>query len=605
MSTNIPGVNNTSKVITAEFVKITLASKTAVNYTLVGSVPPLYTNGSEESIRSSTSINRTNILKTGTNTLQYLTYGGFNPTGNVVTMNSVTGTFNPNTQTFTWGNAEPRFTFSTNSAITQPIYMWRTLSGSQYEALYWQYQTVGSPRTITTEFVRGNPDVTGAAYNRQTLDVRPFSSQRYPIATATASMNATNIFVGYTPNAYPTGQNAIWYEYGFPQRLQQLTVSTADSKPYTYLNAKTTYTFPTGLNTSLFIYGKQQFWYGASANASTYAQPNAYRLTSFSTTSNTASVTNTPIPMKNIALLPSIAQYAYYSPPVIAPRGATGVAEIVSNGGDLFYVPTNGTTWTNKNNNTTVGLSTVNVIPNQATYNYISFYGGDTGFLGYTDNAGNTFTQPVGQFTTSGIVDSFILGNNNEYAILQTGDNKLWATTFRETAIPSEVYTFSNSFKDEIIDGVTYTALGGLLGVSEIQRDVRVTGYDLNLSLTGLDPNNIFRVLNKDLRGATIEIYRGFYDENYVLNTTTQPPIKRYAGTITSFNIQETRENKDNDYAISIQASNYKIILENNVNGRKTNRTSWRDPYYEYPTDPSMDAVISLEGRYFDFGKPK
>lgn len=161
------------------------------------------------------------------------------------------------------------------------------------------------------------------------------------------------------------------------------------------------------------------------------------------------------------------------------------------------------------------------------------------------------------------------------------------------------VHTFSSAYNYETIDGVVYTPLGGLLAVGVQQRDLRVTQADTSVSLSGIDGNNIFIVLATKIRGSKLEIYRGFYNDNYVLSNVAL----RFTGIITSYQITESLD-VDNDvdnYIVTVNASSYKTVLENRIAGRKTNPESWK---VWNPTDVSMDQVYSLADQQFDFGKP-
>ena len=160
----------------------------------------------------------------------------------------------------------------------------------------------------------------------------------------------------------------------------------------------------------------------------------------------------------------------------------------------------------------------------------------------------------------------------------------------------NNVYTFSSSYQSETIDGQTYTPLGGLLGVGIQQRDIRVTSADTSISLSGIDGNNMAVVLGSKIRGSEVEIIRGFYNNNYILSNTAQ----RFTGIVTSYNISEERQDNDDNFTITLNASSFKSVLENRIAGRKTNSESWK----EYsPTDTSMDRVPSIADRQFDFGQ--
>ena len=161
----------------------------------------------------------------------------------------------------------------------------------------------------------------------------------------------------------------------------------------------------------------------------------------------------------------------------------------------------------------------------------------------------------------------------------------------------NNVYTFSSSYQSENIDGQDYTPLGGLLAIGVQQRDIRVTSADTSLTLNGIDGNNMSIVLGTLIRGSKLEITRGFYDNNYVLTSNAH----RFTGIVTNYQISEERQDQEDNFTITLNASSFKSVLENRIAGRKTNSESWK----EYnPTDTSMDRVPSLSDRSFDFGKP-
>jgi hypothetical protein len=167
----------------------------------------------------------------------------------------------------------------------------------------------------------------------------------------------------------------------------------------------------------------------------------------------------------------------------------------------------------------------------------------------------------------------------------------------------NNVYTFSSSYQSETIDGQVYSPLGGLLAVGVQQRDIRVTSADTSISLSGIDGNNMAIVLGSLIRGSQLEITRGFYggDGNVANNYVLTSNAHRFTGIVTNYQISEERQDQDDNFTITLNASSFKSVLENRIAGRKTNSESWK----EYnPTDTSMDRVPSLSDRAFDFGKP-
>ena len=160
----------------------------------------------------------------------------------------------------------------------------------------------------------------------------------------------------------------------------------------------------------------------------------------------------------------------------------------------------------------------------------------------------------------------------------------------------NNVYTFSSSYQAENIGNVQYTPMGGLLAVGIQQRDIRVTSADTSISISGISGNNMAVVLGTKIRGSQIEIIRGFYDNNYVLSNVAQ----RFSGIVTGYNITEERQDNEDNFTITLNASSFKSVLENRIAGRKTNSESWKE---FNPTDTSMDRVPSIADRQFDFGQ--
>lgn len=180
---------------------------------------------------------------------------------------------------------------------------------------------------------------------------------------------------------------------------------------------------------------------------------------------------------------------------------------------------------------------------------------------------------------------------------------------------------FSSSYKPETISGITYRDLGALMAVGTHQRDITSTNYDTAIGITGIDPYYIYWVAGGPatapvpvpgqadipigyypmIKGSTVTITRGFYNDNYILTGNAL----RFTGIVTSYSIQEQRDSDiaalNDTYTIALQCSSYLTVLENRVAGRKTNSVSWK---YFNPSDTSMDRVAGLENKQFDFGKP-
>jgi hypothetical protein len=125
----------------------------------------------------------------------------------------------------------------------------------------------------------------------------------------------------------------------------------------------------------------------------------------------------------------------------------------------------------------------------------------------------------------------------------------------------------------------------------------------MRLMLTGIDPNNIALILDSDIKGSTVEIWRGFLDtNNQIITTPTNQFFKRYQGIIGNFAINEDyNEQLRMRIATAVAScSSMRLVLQNRVAGMKTNTVAWET---FYPNDTSMNRVAVIAGLYFDFGK--
>lgn len=166
------------------------------------------------------------------------------------------------------------------------------------------------------------------------------------------------------------------------------------------------------------------------------------------------------------------------------------------------------------------------------------------------------------------------------------------------------VYTFCNAAAPITVNGISFTNLGALLNVGDVQRDMRSTSDDMTIALTGIDPTNVGIILGNEIKGSLVEIWRGFFDSNnQIITTPTTQFFKRYQGIINNVSITEdfNSEARTRIATCSISCSSMRRILENRLGGVKTNQSSWQ---FLYPGDTSMDRVATIANTYFDFGKP-
>lgn len=168
----------------------------------------------------------------------------------------------------------------------------------------------------------------------------------------------------------------------------------------------------------------------------------------------------------------------------------------------------------------------------------------------------------------------------------------------------TSTYTFCNAAAPVTVSGITFTNLGALLAVGDVQRDIKATSDDMTISLTGIDPTWVGVILGTYIKGSTVEVWRGFLDSNnQIITTPTLQFFKRYQGIINNVSISEdfNTEARTRVATCSVSCSSMRRILENRMSGVKTNQQSWQ---FIYGTDTSMDRVATIANTYFDFGKP-
>ena len=166
------------------------------------------------------------------------------------------------------------------------------------------------------------------------------------------------------------------------------------------------------------------------------------------------------------------------------------------------------------------------------------------------------------------------------------------------------VYTFCNAAAPITVSGITFSNLGALLNVGDVQRDMRATSDDMTIALTGIDPANIGLILSNDIKGSVVEVWRGFFDSNnQIITSPTTQFFKRYQGLVNNVSITEdfNSELRTRIATCSIACSSMRRILENRLGGIKTNQSSWQ---FFYAGDTSMNRVATIANTYFDFGKP-
>ena len=209
-----------------------------------------------------------------------------------------------------------------------------------------------------------------------------------------------------------------------------------------------------------------------------------------------------------------------------------------------------------------------------------------------------------------------------------------YADFFRLT-LPSGTYYFATTPAPITVPSISdtpFTALGQLVQVGSVQRDIKSTANETTVTLVGIDTAMLSLVLNAKLKGSQIDLWHGFFDANNELITTVTSawlnnvgstidwtnslfdPIawtsstggtgvyKYFTGFVNSFSISEQWMEETREYTgvVTISASSFQLVLQNRTAGRYTNDNAWQSVY---PLDTSMNRVNYISSINYAFGK--
>jgi hypothetical protein len=109
-------------------------------------------------------------------------------------------------------------------------------------------------------------------------------------------------------------------------------------------------------------------------------------------------------------------------------------------------------------------------------------------------------------------------------------------------------------------------------------------------------------VLNSNIKGSRVQIYRAFFDVSTGNYVATQVYL-RFSGYISNYSLSENwdQDNKLVSNTIGIQCSSIHAIMEKKYTGRRTNDA---DQQRWFAGDTGMSRVKILADSQFDFGKP-
>lgn len=185
--------------------------------------------------------------------------------------------------------------------------------------------------------------------------------------------------------------------------------------------------------------------------------------------------------------------------------------------------------------------------------------------------------------------------------------NNIRYADFVRVTTPSATYRFAttaSALTISAVDAQPFDALGQLIKIGEVQRDIKSTANETTFTLVGIDTALLGWVLGQEIKGSQIEAWKGFFDNEGALITTggSGGLYQYFNGYVNSFSITETWMEEIREFVgvISVSASSIQLILKNRVAGRYTNNSSWQ---FFTPTDESMNRVAFISTINYYFGK--
>ena len=178
---------------------------------------------------------------------------------------------------------------------------------------------------------------------------------------------------------------------------------------------------------------------------------------------------------------------------------------------------------------------------------------------------------------------------------------------FIEDGVPVIVRMSSYEYPISLIEGdgnyYLYSPIGNLLSITDLTNEVKSSQSDVTITMSGISPENMGRIIQNPVKGAPVEIRRMFFNAN-----TGQPltiagnPVLEFSGVVSNFSVDEGWSDPRSQTittTISLACSSIMSLLSNKVSGRRTNQA---DQSYWYSGDLSMNRVSVIADSIFDFG---
>ena len=180
--------------------------------------------------------------------------------------------------------------------------------------------------------------------------------------------------------------------------------------------------------------------------------------------------------------------------------------------------------------------------------------------------------------------------------------NSLESAVFLKWEVPNFSTAYVSDYHTALsFNGDTYTNIGNLLSVSSIPSELKPSAGELTVSLSGIPTNSIADILNQEIKGSSIWIYRAYFDSttHQALDLSGGNTQLHFKGIVTNYAITDSIEVNDNlaVTTITLTCNSPVELLSTKVSGRRTNQT-------DFPASQDMARVQALANSNFNFGAP-
>lgn len=185
----------------------------------------------------------------------------------------------------------------------------------------------------------------------------------------------------------------------------------------------------------------------------------------------------------------------------------------------------------------------------------------------------------------------------SSYRAIETAVFIKWAIPNFETAYISD-YNLPVTF-----GGNTYTNIGKLMSITNTTAELKASPSEISIGLSGIPANSISTILNQEIKGSSIEVYRGLFNPttHVLLNISPETnPLLKFKGIVTNYDVTDSFEFSTNTFltTITLTCNSQVEVLSKKISGRRTNKT-------DFPTEASMNRVQALANSNYNFGAPK